>query len=636
MEKSFSGLKNDETSKKKLLFFVQNTGDFANLEDKRELSIIEAVKNSVSEDAEPAKNDEEILKELGDFISKSTGEDDEFEELEELEDLPSMEFEELPELEDLEELGDVDATFFDEISSEKKGSIKTDVNNSFSSNLHEINNSTEELKNQEILKASTELEDLELLFLDEFLNDSFRLDFQSNDLDKTKTSKKVEKKEKKKNICKKRQKKVIPKRAKRVKKSRPAKKKKSKVVLISAISLAVAVTALASKYGYNKYQEKNKVSIVYDVGDNKEDVLEDNFNSVIESNLSIGDKLKLELEEYLKILYRYDLSIETYELILSNIKKYDFSNNDSVNIQTLTVIFDGNKNAPLIADQLYNYKNNITKSSNKKFQLLSNVLSFSDSAIINLLEGKDLNTILKLVFDIDDNIDLTTTQISADDGKNTSVFLDKLKEISFGNITQTCEVENNIFAQYIKIYENKIGCYLYFDKDTKKGVNEKVYKEELDVYLMQRENSLDYNKLEDRELLYLYVNALLDSNNLNNNDMSDLIMNGTLSKFGVYDIYDLMKYLSGNGIDHKKSVYLYSLIMYGDEALPLLQEVNMCLKRDLDEGLISQEEYDSFMNQLSLGIELYAPNMKDEFEEANKKNESMKELRLDFFGTNSI
>ena len=35
---------------------------------------------------------------------------------------------------------------------------------------------------------------------------------------------------------------------------------------------------------------------------------------------------------------------------------------------------------------------------------------------------------------------------------------------------------------------------------------------------MQRENSLDYNKLEDRELLYLYVNALLDSNNLNNND----------------------------------------------------------------------------------------------------------------------
>ena len=44
MEKSFSGLKNDETSKKKLLFFVQNTGDFANLEDKRELSIIEAVK----------------------------------------------------------------------------------------------------------------------------------------------------------------------------------------------------------------------------------------------------------------------------------------------------------------------------------------------------------------------------------------------------------------------------------------------------------------------------------------------------------------------------------------------------------------------------------------------------------------
>lgn len=619
MEKSFSSLELSDASRKKLLFSNQNTGDIADLKDAKELSIIEAVKESVSANDEPKENDEDILKELGELISKSTSEDDEFEELEELEELEDYEPEELEELEELDDLDDFDlgesSGFFKPLFSntiesfeetptiplelEEKGQIPLD-----DGLLREQNGGTSDLEN-----------DGDLEFLPEFNVGS------SEGKKKKVKAKKVKTKKDK---------------IQRVKKSRPAKKKKSKLAIISAISLAVALTAFAGKFGYNKYQERNTVSIVYDEGDIKENVLDESFDAVMASNSTIGANLKLELKEYLKILYSYDLSIDMYELILNNINEYDFSNISSVNIETLNIILNGNNNAPLIADQLYNYKNNISVSSNKKFQMLSNVLSFSDSAIANLLEGKDLNTILKLIFDIDDNIDLSTSQISDEDGKNTSIFLENLKKKSFGNITQSCEVENNIFSPYIKIYENKIGCYLYFDKDTKKGVNEEVYKNELKKYLGQRESTLDYSKVEDRELLYLYSNALLDSSNLSTKNMPDLIMNGTLSKYNVFDIYDLMRYMSGNRLDHTKSAYLYGLIIYGEDSLPLLQEINMCLKIDLQEGLISEEVYNSFMNQLLLGIELYAPDMKSEFEDANKKNESIKKLKLDIFGGYAI
>lgn len=619
MEKSFSSLELSDASRKKLLFSNQNTGDIADLKDAKELSIIEAVKESVSANDEPKENDEDILKELGELISKSTSEDDEFEELEELEELEDYEPEELEELEELDDLDDFDlgesSGFFKPLfpntiesfeetptiplELEEKGQIPLD-----DGLLREQNGGTSDLEN-----------DGDLEFLPEFNVGS------SEGKKKKVKAKKVKTKKDK---------------IQRVKKSRPAKKKKSKLAIISAISLAVALTAFAGKFGYNKYQERNTVSIVYDEGDIKENVLDESFDAVMASNSTIGANLKLELKEYLKILYSYDLSIDMYELILNNINEYDFSNISSVNIETLNIILNGNNNAPLIADQLYNYKNNISVSSNKKFQMLSNVLSFSDSAIANLLEGKDLNTILKLIFDIDDNIDLSTSQINDGDGKNTSVFLDNLKKKSFGNITQSCEVENNIFSPYIKIYENKIGCYLYFDKDTKKGVNEEVYKNELKKYLGQRESTLDYSKVEDRELLYLYANALLDSSNLSTKNMPDLIMNGTLSKYNVFDIYDLMRYMSGNRLDHTKSAYLYGLIIYGEDSLPLLQEINMCLKIDLQEGLISEEVYNSFMNQLLLGIELYAPDMKSEFEDANKKNESIKKLKLDIFGGYAI
>lgn len=619
MEKSFSSLELSDASRKKLLFSNQNTGDIADLKDAKELSIIEAVKESVSANDEPKENDEDILKELGELISKSTSEDDEFEELEELEELEDYEPEELEELEELDDLDDFDlgesSGFFKPLfpntiesfeetptiplELEEKGQIPLD-----DGLLREQNGGTSDLEN-----------DGDLEFLPEFNVGS------SEGKKKKVKAKKVKTKKDK---------------IQRVKKSRSAKKKKSKLAIISAISLAVALTAFAGKFGYNKYQERNTVSIVYDEGDIKENVLDESFDAVMASNSTIGANLKLELKEYLKILYSYDLSIDMYELILNNINEYDFSNISSVNIETLNIILNGNNNAPLIADQLYNYKNNISVSSNKKFQMLSNVLSFSDSAIANLLEGKDLNTILKLIFDIDDNIDLSTSQISDEDGKNTSIFLENLKKKSFGNITQSCEVENNIFSPYIKIYENKIGCYLYFDKDTKKGVNEEVYKNELKKYLGQRESTLDYSKVEDRELLYLYANALLDSSNLSTKNMPDLIMNGTLSKYNVFDIYDLMRYMSGNRLDHTKSAYLYGLIIYGEDSLPLLQEINMCLKIDLQEGLISEEVYNSFMNQLLLGIELYAPDMKSEFEDANKKNESIKKLKLDIFGGYAI
>ena len=158
----------------------------------------------------------------------------------------------------------------------------------------------------------------------------------------------------------------------------------------------------------------------------------------------------------------------------------------------------------------------------------------------------------------------------------------------------------------------------------------------LNNYFASREGNLDYSNVRDRELLYFYANALNDSNNFGTDDIVDFIINGTNSQLATYDMFDLMKYMSGNSIDHSKAVYLYGLISYGEDAIPLLQEINMCLKKDVEDGLITEITYKSFLEQLSIGISIYVPSMEDEFNRANSENRSMDGYELKLFPTSKL
>ncbi len=443
---------------------------------------------------------------------------------------------------------------------------------------------------------------------------------------KIKKEKKV-KRVKKEKVCK-------PKMHK-VKSSRSMKKGIKFNVNKKAVAVTIAVVGLSiiMSFGKNYYDNhfSNEIHIEQD-----QDAMNVFWNTV-NANTTINSAVKEELAIYFGKLYSYDLSNRTYELIMNNVKDMDFSKLDTLDIKDIERLLKGNKNASLIASELFNFKNN-TVSENPKMCLLSNILSFNESAVINILEGKDLNAILAAGFGIYDNINLDNPEVITGDGKETFDCSEQIKEAIFGNITSDCELSSNMFSPYVRIYENRTECYLYFskEKDSYKDVSKQVYREMLNNYFASREGNLDYSNVRDRELLYFYANALNDSNNFGTDDIVDFIINGTNSQLATYDMFDLMKYMSSNSIDHSKAVYLYGLISYGEDAIPLLQEINMCLKKDVEDGLITEIAYKSFLEQLSIGISIYVPSMEDEFNRANSENRSMDGYELKLFPTSKL
>ena len=62
----------------------------------------------------------------------------------------------------------------------------------------------------------------------------------------------------------------------------------------------------------------------------------------------------------------------------------------------------------------------------------------------------------------------------------------------------------------------------------------------------------------------------------------------------------------------------------------------MCLKKDVEDGLITEIAYKSFLEQLSIGISIYVPSMEDEFNRANNENRSMDGYELKLFPTSKL
>ena len=403
------------------------------------------------------------------------------------------------------------------------------------------------------------------------------------------------------------------------------------LTIFAAIVLGVAVATSAGYKIYKNYKANSPIAFEFNEEESRMDTIKKAFTTVMESNKTIDENVKKELNSYLNTLYSYDLSDEFYSLILNNLNKMDFTDISTIGVSDLEDLLEGNKNAIVIAYELYNYKNDISYLNISKYQWIADVLSFSNEATNLFLEGEDINDILKAAFGIDETINVETTTIATGECNNIKAFIEKLKSTGFASINP-CEFENNIFNSYIKVYDGKTKCYLYFDKETRKGISELVYRQNLSVMLDSRVDELDYSNVKDRELLYFYANALLDSNNMGSTDITDLIMNGVNSGYGVLDIFDLMRYMSGSEVNHIKAAYLYGLISYGEDSIPLLQEINMCLKMDVEDGLITQETYDAFLHHLNLGIDAYAPHMKDAFNEANEKNEHMNGYELKLFG----
>ena len=254
---------------------------------------------------------------------------------------------------------------------------------------------------------------------------------------KIKKEKKV-KRVKKEKVCK-------PKMHK-VKSSRSMKKGIKFNVNKKAVAVTIAVVGLSiiMSFGKNYYDNhfSNEIHIEQD-----QDAMNVFWNTV-NANTTINSAVKEELAIYFGKLYSYDLSNRTYELIMNNVKDMDFSKLDTLDIKDIERLLKGNKNASLIASELFNFKNN-TVSENPKMCLLSNILSFNESAVINILEGKDLNAILAAGFGIYDNINLDNPEVITGDGKETFDCSEQIKEAIFGNITSDCELSSKIGRAHV-------------------------------------------------------------------------------------------------------------------------------------------------------------------------------------------
>lgn len=477
-------------------------------------------------------------------------------------------------------------------------------------------------------------------------------------LPKTKTSKKIKPKKEKKvkqtvvketKVKPKKEKKVKEKREKvnykmreqtklRVKSSRPSKAKKRPATILAIVSAALLSVAVLGTTAYNMHNSNpdEKITFEFNQDELRMDTIKETFNKVIIDNKTMCESFKEDLRFYINTLYSYELSDETYLLILNNLATSDFTDKLALEVEDLKTIFNGNQNASIIAYELYNYKHNISYLNISKYQMIADVLSFSKDATVSLLDGHNVNEILKAVYGIDEVINVENHSIASGECNAIKALIEELKSKSFGKLTTSCELENNIFSPYIKIYDNVMECYSYFDKETGKGITEEVYRQQLLLLLSTHDTELDYSDVRDRELLYFYANALLDSNNAVSNDLTDLILNGVKSNYHVLDKFDFMKYMSGGEIDHVKACYLYGLMVYGENAIPLLQEINMCLKLDLEDGLISEETYNAFLEHLYYSIDAYAPHMKEAFKEAAEENKHMEGFSLKLFGDSQI
>ena len=142
-----------------------------------------------------------------------------------------------------------------------------------------------------------------------------------------------------------------------------------------------------------------------------------------------------------------------------------------------------------------------------------------------------------------------------------------------------------------------------------------------------KSEKLDYKNESDRKLVYFYATANL--NELFLSDPVDEILYGAfLSSYdGNYlNGPDLYSYLSNYEFDYRKLLSLSDLAYYS-KALPLLQEVNFCLK--VNAGNLSEIEYLEFIKKVTSYLQEMNYDDFKIFWNANRENKSINGYKLD-------
>lgn len=336
------------------------------------------------------------------------------------------------------------------------------------------------------------------------------------------------------------------------------------------------------------------------------------LNQAISENKTIKDK---NIDKYIEILSNVDIDKKDYTLLASKFSEYNFKN-EEISIEELTDLLDLNDNG-FVASELYCYVNNV--KNNDKFMMISNIFAGEKDVIRRLLASENLEALIS---------EKVGAKVSIDDieeNKKVRKYLDA-KEEKYS--LYDGKLQNNIFNKFICLNKNDEYNYYIDEKDGK--LTNITY----DFYLFEfkkkigDDDKVNYSDASDRKLVYFYATAILNDYYIE--PTAEDMIYGTLLSLKSDDylnMFDLYGYLCNYEFDYKKALNL-SALCYDRSAIPLLQEVNLCLKEEVKEGNISEAEYLAFIKDVTNYLQSNDYDELKRFWEANKENKSIEGFSL--------
>jgi len=356
------------------------------------------------------------------------------------------------------------------------------------------------------------------------------------------------------------------------------------------------------------------------------DILRNDFSILVESDIYIPDTL---------VLYKFKT-----KAICSRLASADFTNCDEGNYtEVLAYILFNEKDivATSLALELDEYANGRVPSTQSilfgslytkdKTSLLNDIFNNGtnqfalDMAEIYDVDKKDIKELL--------NVLKRYTEASTEEEKNIELesFYAKLAKIlssyyrdktNLNEIDQFIlasqvyngkfQVSNNLFSDILTINydDSKYGPYaLYYDCQTGNDVSQTIYFDKLVKLIKEKGNNLDYNDKDVRFLLYLTILACEDELYYYVDEVTSCVTPEELAQ----KIYDRVFSLE-DGFTNIKPQFLYAYFSNGnicyndilkevnspnDDAfsLALFVEYNKCMRKDIEAGNLSEEEYKS-------------------------------------------
>lgn len=344
-------------------------------------------------------------------------------------------------------------------------------------------------------------------------------------------------------------------------------------------------------------------------------------------NASISESTLNELMPYLDCLG--ELGIDELEIvaIAHRLEHRDFNGVDALNVIHQAMNLDDNG---FLAKEMYYYIHE--KDHDYVHGLIANLFLSDHDMVVKLFEGKSLEDVVKDKFGIKfDFANLTDNDIDVLEAIN-----EKIASVALGlDFGDGIALNNNIFERFIRIRCNTFNLYIEVKDGALEDRTEMVYYSKLSDLIINKGEYIDYQDPECRFLVYLYANALLNGNygNLDITTAQFLFEATKNAGSGINSTVvvqaELYTFLSGpHRFDYSYLPLFYQLAYYVEDALPILQEVNLCLKEEVEAGNLSQESYDEFIETVIAILSVKEGDYLHKFVDASIKGKSIDGFKL--------